>query len=316
MANSYAKAGVNVEAGYDVVRRIKGMVSKTYDANVLNDLGGFGGFYALDDARGMERPVLVSGTDGVGTKLRLAMVMDKHDTVGIDCVAMCVNDIVCHGAKPLFFLDYLAVGKLDPARAAQIVSGVTEGCLQAGCALIGGETAEMPGFYGPEEYDMAGFAVGLADGAHIIDGSTIEEGDVMLGLASSGVHSNGFSLVRGVFKIDKETMGMYVGELEKTLGEALLEPTRIYVKAIQACMKKANIHGIAHITGCLLYTSTDDTISHRLRRLICMACVDCVRGFVGRGLRVGYFISRTRFAKTYGRICVIASFHSLKCEKR
>lgn len=249
MANSYAKAGVNVEAGYDVVKRIKGMVSKTYDANVLNDLGGFGGFYALDDARGMERPVLVSGTDGVGTKLRLAMVMDKHDTVGIDCVAMCVNDIVCHGAKPLFFLDYLAVGKLDPARAAQIVSGVTEGCLQAGCALIGGETAEMPGFYGPEEYDMAGFAVGLADGAHIIDGSAIREGDVMLGLASSGVHSNGFSLVRSVFKIDKETMGMYVGELEKTLGEALLEPTRIYVKAIQACMKKVNIHGIAHITG-------------------------------------------------------------------
>ena len=249
MANSYAKAGVNVEAGYDVVKRIKGMVSKTYDANVFNDLGGFGGFYALDDARGMERPVLVSGTDGVGTKLRLAMVMDKHDTVGIDCVAMCVNDIVCHGAKPLFFLDYLAVGKLDPARAAQIVSGVTEGCLQAGCALIGGETAEMPGFYGPEEYDMAGFAVGLADGAHIIDGSAIREGDVMLGLASSGVHSNGFSLVRSVFKIDKETMGMYVGELEKTLGEALLEPTRIYVKAIQACMKKVNIHGIAHITG-------------------------------------------------------------------
>ena len=249
MANSYAKAGVNVEAGYDLVKRIKGMAANTFDQNVLSGLGSFGGFYALDDAQGMKRPILVSGTDGVGTKLKLAMVMDKHDTIGIDCVAMCVNDVVCHGAKPLLFLDYLAVGKLDPAQAAMIVRGVADGCQQAGCALIGGETAEMPGFYDADEYDLAGFTVGLVDGEKVIDGKKIVSGDVLIGLASSGVHSNGFSLVRKIFAITKEALGEYVQELGMTIGEALLCPTRIYVKPVLAAVEAANIHGIAHITG-------------------------------------------------------------------
>ena len=249
MPNSYAKAGVDVEAGYETVSRIKGMAQKTFDQNVLAGLGSFGGFYAIPDSKQMKEPVLISGTDGVGTKLRLAMVLDKHDTIGIDCVAMCVNDIACHGAKPLFFLDYLAVGKLVPERAAQIVKGVSDGCLMAGCSLIGGETAEMPGFYGEDEYDLAGFSVGIVDKAEVIDGSTIHDGDVLLGLASSGVHSNGFSLVRKIFPITQQGLNAHVAELGTTLGEALLCPTRIYVKAVQAAMQKAKLNGIAHITG-------------------------------------------------------------------
>lgn len=249
MTDSYKNAGVDVQAGYDTVSRIKDMAKSTFDQNVLGDLGGFGGFYAIREAKDMKEPVLISGADGVGTKLKLAMVMDKHDTVGIDCVAMCVNDIVCHGARPLFFLDYIAVGKLVPQRAAMIVSGVAEGCKQAGCALIGGETAEMPGFYGEDEYDMAGFAIGMADKEAIIDGSGIQAGDVLIGLASSGVHSNGFSLIRRIFPITQEGLRAPVAELGQTLGEALLCPTRIYVKSILFAKKQATLRGIAHITG-------------------------------------------------------------------
>ncbi|MBQ9989114.1 MAG: phosphoribosylformylglycinamidine cyclo-ligase [Clostridia bacterium] len=249
MPKSYADAGVNVEAGYETVSLIKDMAAGTFDKNVLSGLGSFGGFYALADAANMKEPTLISGTDGVGTKLRIAMVMDKHDTVGIDCVAMCVNDIACHGAKPLFFLDYLAVGKLVPERAAALVKGVSEGCKQAGCALIGGETAEMPGFYAEDDYDMAGFAVGLVDKDKIINGEAIKSGDILIGLQSSGVHSNGFSLVRKVCPITPEGLNTYHERLGETLGEALLRPTRIYVNAVQAAMAAGSIHGIAHITG-------------------------------------------------------------------
>jgi phosphoribosylformylglycinamidine cyclo-ligase len=249
MKSEYAKAGVDVEAGYDTVSRIKGFVGKTFDENVLSGLGSFGGFYAIPGAVKMKEPVLIAGTDGVGTKLRLAFILDKHDTVGIDCVAMCVNDIICQGARPLFFLDYLATGKLIPEKAAQIVKGVADGCILAGCALIGGETAEMPGFYGEDEYDLAGFAVGLADRQNVIDGSAIKDGDILIGLASSGAHSNGFSLIRKVFPMTREHLEKRVPELDKTLGEALLQPTRIYVKAILYAMELATLHGIAHITG-------------------------------------------------------------------
>ncbi|MGN1004480.1 MAG: phosphoribosylformylglycinamidine cyclo-ligase [Oscillospiraceae bacterium] len=254
-SESYAAAGVDVTAGYESVNRIKPLVESTYIPGVMGTLGGFGGLFAPDVA-GMKKPVLVSGTDGVGTKLKLAFLMDKHDTVGIDCVAMCVNDIICSGAMPLFFLDYLAVGKNKPARIEAIVSGVTEGCRQAGCALIGGETAEMPGFYDEEEYDLAGFAVGMADEEKMIDGSTLEEGDLLIGLASSGVHSNGFSLVRKVFGIDNDParLNEKIPELNATLGEALLRPTRIYVKAIK-CLLSHGVHvkAISHITGGGLY---------------------------------------------------------------
>ncbi len=249
MAKAYADAGVNVEAGYDVVRRIKNMAAQTFDDNVLSGLGSFGGFYSIEDALKMRQPVLVSGTDGVGTKLRLAMVMDKHDTIGIDCVAMCVNDIACHAAKPLFFLDYLAVGKLEPVKAAKIVSGVAEGCRQAGCALIGGETAEMPGFYAKDDYDLAGFAVGLADKADVIDGSRMQAGDVLIGLASSGAHSNGYSLIRKIFSMTEDSLSQWIEALDCTLGEALLRPTRIYVNAVQEICKVADVKAIAHITG-------------------------------------------------------------------
>ncbi len=249
MTNSYAEAGVDVQAGYDAVSRIKKLANKTFDQNVLSGLGGFGGFYALNDAKTMQAPVLISGADGVGTKLKLAMVLDKHDTVGIDCVAMCVNDIACHGARPLFFLDYIAVGKLVPERAAMIVKGVADGCIKAGCALIGGETAEMPGFYGEDEYDLAGFAVGLADKQALIDGSAIKVGDVLIGLGSSGVHSNGFSLIRKIFPITKQGLNVRIAELGQTLGEALLCPTRIYVKPVLSAMQTVSLHGIAHITG-------------------------------------------------------------------
>ena len=247
---SYAAAGVDVTAGYEAVKRIKPMVESTYIPGVMGTLGGFGGMFAPDMA-GMKKPVLVSGTDGVGTKLKIAFLMDKHDTVGIDCVAMCVNDIVCGGAAPLFFLDYIACGKNDPARIADIVAGITEGCRQSGCALVGGETAEMPGFYPVDEYDLAGFSVGIVDEEKIIDGKKLAEGDVLIGMASTGVHSNGFSLVRKVFDVENCDLKTPMAELEgKSLGETLLAPTRIYVKAVQSVLKAGvDIHAISHITG-------------------------------------------------------------------
>ena len=247
---SYAAAGVDVTAGYEAVKRIKPMVESTYIPGVMGTLGGFGGMFA-PDMTGMKKPVLVSGTDGVGTKLKIAFLMDKHDTVGIDCVAMCVNDIVCGGAAPLFFLDYIACGKNDPARIADIVAGITEGCRQSGCALVGGETAEMPGFYPVDEYDLAGFSVGIVDEEKIIDGKKLSEGDVLIGLASTGVHSNGFSLVRKVFDVENCDLKTPMAELEgKSLGETLLAPTRIYVKAVQSVLKAGvDIHAISHITG-------------------------------------------------------------------
>ena len=254
-SESYAAAGVDVTAGYESVNRIKPLVESTYIPGVMGTLGDFGGLFSPDVA-GMKKPVLVSGTDGVGTKLKLAFLMDKHDTVGIDCVAMCVNDIICSGAFPLFFLDYLAVGKNKPERIEAIVSGVTEGCRQAGCALIGGETAEMPGFYSEDEYDLAGFSVGLADQEKMIDGSALEEGDLLIGLASSGVHSNGFSLVRKVFEIDSrpECLNEKIPELNATLGEVLLRPTRIYVNAVKCLLKNGiQVKAISHITGGGLY---------------------------------------------------------------
>ncbi|MTQ98117.1 phosphoribosylformylglycinamidine cyclo-ligase [Pseudoflavonifractor sp. BIOML-A6] len=252
-SDSYAAAGVDVTAGYESVNRIKPLVESTYIPGVMGTLGGFGGLFAPDTA-GMEKPVLVSGTDGVGTKLKIAFLMDRHDTVGIDCVAMCVNDIVCSGAKPLFFLDYLAVGKNIPERIEAIVSGVTEGCRQAGCALIGGETAEMPGFYPEDEYDLAGFSVGIADQARMLDGSAMEEGDLLIGLSSSGVHSNGFSLVRKVLGVDRETLSAHIPELGCTLGEELIKPTRIYVKTVLGLLERGvRIRAVSHITGGGLY---------------------------------------------------------------
>ena len=253
-SESYAAAGVDVTAGYESVERIKPMVESTYIPGVLGTLGGFGGLFA-PDVSGMKKPVLVSGTDGVGTKLRLAQLMNKHDTIGIDCVAMCVNDIICGGAAPLFFLDYIACGKNDPARIADIVAGITEGCRQAGCALVGGETAEHPGLMAEEDYDVAGFSVGLVDEEKIIDGKDLTAGDVLIGLASSGVHSNGFSLVRKVFDVEHADLTSPMDELEgKSLGETLLTPTRIYVKSVQ-CLLKNGIHvkAISHITGGGLY---------------------------------------------------------------
>ena len=249
-SESYAAAGVDVTAGYEAVERIKPMVESTYIPGVMGTLGGFGGMFA-PDLNGMKKPVLVSGTDGVGTKLKLAFLMDKHNTVGIDCVAMCVNDIICGGAMPLFFLDYIACGKNDPARIADIVTGITEGCRQAGCALVGGETAEMPGFYPVDEYDLAGFSVGMVDEEKIIDGKSLAEGDVLIGLASSGVHSNGFSLVRKVFDVEHADLKTPMDELGgKSLGEALLEPTRIYVKAVKAVLGAGvDVHAVSHITG-------------------------------------------------------------------
>lgn len=253
-SDSYAAAGVDVTAGYEAVERIKPLVKSTFRPGVLGGLGGFGGLFE-PNFEGMKRPVFVSGTDGVGTKLKLAFMLNKHDTVGIDCVAMCVNDIICSGAEPLFFLDYLAMGKNFPERTEQIVAGIAEGCRQAGCALIGGETAEMPGFYPEDEYDMAGFAVGVVDHDKMIDGSTIRPGDRLIGLASSGFHSNGFSLVRKVLDLTPETLNTYITELGSTLGEALLKPTRIYVRQVLHLIKTLgmNIKGICHITGGGLY---------------------------------------------------------------
>lgn len=248
MAISYSDSGVDVTRGYKAVELMKKHVKETYDKNVLGDLGSFGGFYDISGEK-ISNPVLVAGTDGVGTKLKYAFVLDKHDTVGIDAVAMCVNDIVCQGARPLFFLDYFATGKLDPEKVATVVKGVAEGCKMSGCALIGGETAEMPSFYPDGEYDMAGFAVGIVDKSKVINGSTIKEGDVLIGLASSGVHSNGFSLVRKLFGETKEKVDVFDARLGKTYGEALLTPTRIYVKTILSLMQKVNVKGVAHITG-------------------------------------------------------------------
>ena len=246
----YKKAGVDIEAGYKSVELMKEHVAKTMRPEVLGGLGGFSGAFSMDKFKDMEKPTLVSGTDGVGTKLKLAFTMDKHDTVGIDCVAMCVNDIACAGGEPLFFLDYIACGKNEPEKIAQIVKGVADGCLQSECALIGGETAEMPGFYPVDEYDLAGFAVGVVDEKDLITGKDIKAGDTLIGIASSGVHSNGFSLVRKVFEMTKESLDTYYDELGTTLGEALLAPTRIYVKALKA-VKDAGvmIKGCSHITG-------------------------------------------------------------------
>ena len=249
-SESYAAAGVDVTAGYESVERIKPMVESTYIPGVLGTLGGFGGMFAPDMA-GMKKPVLVSGTDGVGTKLRLAQLMNKHDTIGIDCVAMCVNDIICGGAAPLFFLDYIACGKNDPVRIAEIVTGITAGCRQSECALVGGETAEHPGLMPDEDYDVAGFSVGIVDEEKIIDGKHLAQGDVLIGLVSTGVHSNGFSLVRKVFDVEHADLTSPMEELGgKSLGETLLTPTRIYVKAIKALLKAGvDIHAISHITG-------------------------------------------------------------------
>ena len=248
VSESYAAAGVDVTAGYKAVELMKAHVARTNIPGVLSGIGGFGGLFE-PDLKGIRRPVLVSGTDGVGTKLKLAFLLDKHDTVGIDCVAMCANDVACSGAQPLFFLDYVACGKNVPEKIAAIVSGVAEGCVQAGCALIGGETAEMPGFYPVEEYDLAGFCVGLADYDNIVDSKNVRPGDALIGVKSSGVHSNGFSLVRKVFDVSEKTVGRYYDELGKTLGEALLTPTKIYVKALRALMAAVSVHGISHITG-------------------------------------------------------------------
>ena len=246
---SYAAAGVDIEAGYRAVELMKAHIARTMTAGVVSDIGGFGGLFELDTA-GMERPVLVSGTDGVGTKLKLAFLLDRHDTVGIDCVAMCVNDIICCGAKPLFFLDYIACGRNVPERIAEIVKGVAEGCVQSGAALIGGETAEMPGFYPAEEYDLAGFAVGVVEKAKIIDNRSMRPGDVIVALPSSGVHSNGFSLVRKVFRVGEADITAPVPELGgKSVGETLLTPTKIYVKPMLALMEQAAVRGVSHITG-------------------------------------------------------------------
>ena len=248
-SESYKQAGVDITAGYRAVELMKKHVSRTAIPGVLEGIGGFGGLFEMD-LTGISRPVLVSGTDGVGTKLKIAFLMDKHDTVGIDCVAMCVNDIVCCGAKPLFFLDYVAVGKNVPERVAQIVGGVAEGCVEAGCALVGGETAEMPGFYPEDEYDLAGFSAGVVDKSKILDKNTMQEGDVLIALPSSGVHSNGFSLVRKVFQVEKGGLDRRYADLSRTLGETLLTPTRIYVKPVLALLEAGvRIRSVSHITG-------------------------------------------------------------------
>ena len=269
---SYAAAGVNIEAGYEGVRLMKQHVERTFIPGVVSDIGGFGGLFA-PDMRGMAEPVLVSGTDGVGTKQRIAQLMDRHDTVGIDCVAMCVNDIVCCGAKPLFFLDYIAIGRNVPEKVAALVSGVAEGCVQAGCALIGGETAEHPGTMQPDDYDLAGFSVGIVDQDKILDRGRMQAGDVVLALPSSGVHSNGFSLVRKVFDIEHADLGRTVPELGCALGEALLTPTRIYVKPVLAAIAEADIRGVSHITGGGFYENIPRSIPDGLGAKIDKAAI-------------------------------------------
>ena len=247
-SEAYAAAGVDIEAGYQGVKMMNRYVQRTLTADVISDLGGFGGLFSLD-LHGLEKPVLVSGTDGVGTKQRIAQLMDRHNTVGIDCVAMCVNDIICCGAKPLFFLDYIAIGKNIPEKVVSLVSGVSEGCVRAGCALIGGETAEHPGTMKPDDYDLAGFAVGVVDRDKILDKNKMQPGDVVIALPSSGLHSNGYSLVRKVFNVENADLGQYYGELGCALGEELLRPTKIYVRPVLAAIEAADIRGISHITG-------------------------------------------------------------------
>ena len=265
----YKKAGVDIEAGYRSVELMKEHVKKTMRTEVLGGLGGFAGAFDLSGIKNMEEPVLLSGTDGCGTKVKLAFVMDKHDTIGIDAVAMCVNDIACSGGEPLFFLDYIACGKNYPEKIASIVSGVAEGCLQSECALVGGETAEHPGLMPEDDYDLAGFAVGVVDKKDIIDGSTIKAGDTLIGIASSGVHSNGFSLVRKVFEMTKESLDTYYDELGKTLGEALIEPTRIYVKALKN-VKNAGVRikGCSHITGGGFFENVPRMLPENVRAII------------------------------------------------
>lgn len=263
-SEAYASAGVDITAGYRAVELMKTHIARTMTSGVCSDIGGFGGLFELD-LDGIKKPVLVSGTDGVGTKLKIAFLMDRHDTVGIDCVAMCVNDIICCGAKPLFFLDYIACGKNRPERIADIVKGVAEGCVQAGCALIGGETAEMPGFYPEEEYDLAGYSTGVVDKERIIDRNQMQAGDAVIALPSSGVHSNGFSLVRKVFDVENINLKEPVKELDgKSLGEVLLTPTKIYVKPVLALLKQVHVHGISHITGGGFYENIPRSISEGL----------------------------------------------------
>ena len=248
-SESYKAAGVDITAGYKAVDLMKSHIARTKTSGVMSGIGGFGGLFGLD-LSGIKNPVLVSGTDGVGTKLKMAFLMDKHDTVGIDCVAMCVNDIICCGAKPLFFLDYIAVGKNIPEKVASIVSGVADGCVQSGCALIGGETAEMPGFYPEDEYDLAGFSVGVTDRDKILDNTTVKEGDIIIGLKSSGIHSNGFSLVRKIFDVENKDIKSPVDFLDgKSIGETLLTPTKIYVKPMCALFEKITVKAVSHITG-------------------------------------------------------------------
>lgn len=264
-SESYAAAGVDVTAGYESVELIKSHVKRTTIPGVIGSIGGFGGMFELASGE-YKNPVLVSGTDGVGTKIKLAFLMDKHDTVGIDCVAMCVNDVACSGAKPLFFLDYIACGKNYPEKIEQIVKGVAEGCVQAGCALVGGETAEHPGLMPKEEYDLAGFTVGIGEKDKLVSGEHLKSGDALIGVASSGVHSNGFSLVRKVFNINEERINVQVAELGKTLGEELLTPTRIYVKPLFTLMDSVRVNAISHITGGGFYENVprmlnDDTLA-------------------------------------------------------
>ena len=272
-SESYAAAGVDITAGYRAVELMKSHIARTMTAGVCSDVGGFGGLFELD-VTGMEKPVLVSGTDGVGTKLKLAFLMDKHDTVGIDCVAMCVNDIICCGAKPLFFLDYIACGKNVPERIAQIVAGVAEGCVQSGAALIGGETAEMPGFYPADEYDLAGFSVGVVDKKAIIDNSSMAKGDVVIALPSSGVHSNGFSLVRKVFDVENKDIKTPLESLGgKSIGETLLTPTKIYVKPMLELFQAVTVKGVSHITGGGFYENIPRSIPDGLGAVIDRAAV-------------------------------------------
>ncbi len=271
-SGSYAAAGVDIEAGYEGVKLMKKHVERTFTRGVLEGIGGFGGLFQPDTA-GMKEPVLVSGTDGVGTKQRIAQIMGRHDTVGIDCVAMCVNDIVCCGARPIFFLDYIAIGKNDPKKVEQLVAGVAEGCVRAGCALIGGETAEHPGTMKPDDYDLAGFSVGIVDKAKILDKNRMRKGDVIIALASSGIHSNGYSLVRKIFDVENADLSKHYDELGQSLGDALLTPTKIYVRPVLAAIEAADVRGISHITGGGFYENVPRSIPEGLCAVIDKAAV-------------------------------------------
>ena len=271
-SGSYAAAGVDIEAGYEGVKLMKKHVERTFTSGVLEGIGGFGGLFQPDTA-GMKEPVLVSGTDGVGTKQRIAQIMGRHDTVGIDCVAMCVNDIVCCGARPIFFLDYIAIGKNDPKKVEQLVAGIAEGCVRAGCALIGGETAEHPGTMKPDDYDLAGFSVGIVDKAKILDKNRMRKGDVIIALASSGIHSNGYSLVRKIFDVENADLSKHYDELGQSLGDALLTPTKIYVRPVLAAVEAADVRGISHITGGGFYENVPRSIPEGLCAVIDKAAV-------------------------------------------